>query len=222
MMMKPKLITFLSFTLLFAVYGNAQSLKDSLMANGYLFEQFEQGQVLLKKGAIEPADLNYNYREQSIAFEQNGQYLIVTNPEEIDTIYIGGKKFIPIDKKFYKVLMTSNVTLLNTYTETNHPMTATNDQNGFSRQNTNQVSNTVSGVYVNRNYKGSYSVDLKKQYWLIKGDHLYKGNNEQQIISRFPTKSKEISNYIKDNNVKIGEEKDMVKLLSYCNSLIQQ
>src|SRR4051794_11163108 len=136
--MKPKLIALLSI-LLITLSGYAQTLKDSLLSNGYLLEQFIPGRVLLKSGASEQAALNYNFRDQSMAFEQNGQYLTVTNPKEVDTVYISEKKFIPIDGKFYEVISNNTISLLNTYTESTHPLAATTDHNGSSKQDANQV-----------------------------------------------------------------------------------
>jgi hypothetical protein len=191
--------------------GKAQSTSN------YLFDHFISGSVKMKSGAIENATLNYNVEDQSIVFQQNGQNLTLTNLDDIDTVYIEGKKFIPALDKFYEVLNPSKIGLFALYIGKLKPMEATTDHNGTSKQLSNAVSNTASNVYVSRNYKGNYDLKVETHYWLRRGNSFYKGDTEKQIAKVFPKKSEIIPTFIEENHIDLTQPSDMIKLIEFCN-----
>ena len=201
-------------------YSWSQSLSDTTWQKAFLFEQFIDGTVLLKSGGKEQAPLNYNTDNQQIYFIQNGQFMVLTGLEGIDTIYIQGRKFVPVENKVYEVPGNrGKIELYITYTNKMHPYTATADYNGTSRKDNNKVSNTVSNVYVMRPYKGQYMTEIITHYWLRRGHSFYKANNEKQLVNVFPFKDSDaIKNYIKENNIDFSKQADVVKLVTFCNA----
>ena len=215
-----KAIIFLFLNIALPTFNYAQSVKDSLtFRKPLLYENFIDGYVLMKSGAIENALLNYNTDNQTTVFIKDGQYMTLTGTELIDTIYIGTKKFIPVKNSIYEVVTNGSIALFLSYYNKTRPVVATVDHNGNSRKDNSQVSNTVSDVYVSRSFKGNYDVEILKDYWLKKDNKFYKANNAKQFLKSFPSKIKNtIEQYIQSNNVDFNKESDLIKLVTFCNS----
>jgi hypothetical protein len=206
----------LAGVLLLPVLSLAQSSPDSLKRNGYLYERFIDGAVLMHSGALEHAPLNYDVNQQAIVFEKDGQYLTLTGLEAVDTIYIDTQKFIPVNNHVYEVAVHAPVSLLIAYTGKVHSASATTEHSGTVRRNTNAVSNTVSDAYLTRRYRGDFTTSVQKQFWL-KSDRLYKAFNEKQVEKVFPGKEAAIRDFVKANAINWDKEEDMIKLVEFCN-----
>jgi len=200
-----------------AISANAQSPADTTTPRTCLFSQFEEGSVLQKNGSIAKAKLNYNTENQTFLFRHNGQNMILTGLDNIDTIYIGEKKFIPAEEKFYLVATTTEFPLLISYTYKPTPIQAQADHNGTSRQASGVVSNNVSEAYVSRRFQGQYDIGFIPQFWLRRGHSLYKANTERQIVRVFPQKEALISDYIRNNKPDLHREKDVIDLILFCH-----
>jgi hypothetical protein len=215
-MKKP--LTLIYFSFLFSFVATAQNQSND--ANKFfLFEKFADGTVLMKSGAKETASLNYNTENQSVVFQNNGQVMILTDLPSVDTIYINDKKFVPVGDKIYEVISgNGEAGLLANYTGKKHPMAATVDHNGNSKKSLNTVDNTVSSIYVNRNFQDLYSIEIMKNYFVRNKYKLFKANNEKQIAKIFPEKENDIKNYVSENHIDISKESDLIKLIAYCNT----
>lgn len=195
-----------------------QDMIDSSEFKSLLFNTFVDGVVLMKSKKVEKAPLNYNATHQSINFISAGKYYTLTGLEDVDTIYIQPKKFVPVKNDIYEVISIFNksTSLLASYTTHTRPLVATSDHNGTNKQVDNQVSNTVSDVYVSRNYKGNSSIELQRHFWVKVGETLYKADTKAQIRKAFPTKSKgEIDNYINANNINLLVESNVISLMEF-------
>lgn len=206
-----------SLFFLIAVLGFAQPGLDTMKSKAYLFEEFSFGTVLLKSGSVEHAELNYNTNDQSILFINNGQYMILTGLETIDTAYIKDRKFITANGIFYEVIATAaGANLYVSYSNTMKPNTAITNHSGTERESDSRVSNAVTGAYVTRPYKGDFIVEIQKKFWIGNGKILMKLNGERQFVKFFPAKDEKIKTYVKENNVNFKNEEDLKKLLAYC------
>jgi hypothetical protein len=214
--MKKTTILF-CFIFLIPTWSYSQSVADSIRLKSFLFDRFVEGSVLLRSGETETAFLNYNSDDQSIVFIKNGQYLILTGLETVDTIYIGQRKFVPWGQAIYEV---ADSALLISYSNKTRPVASTSDHNGSSKQTANQVSNTVSETYVGRNFKGNYSVEIQKHYWLQRDGNLYPFSNKKQFLKIFPAKTRAaVEKYIDGNQVNFRDEQDLARLVHYCEQL---
>lgn len=213
-----KIKYFLFLTLLFSVSGYSQSVKDSVQLRTLLFNLFIEGIVLMKSGDMEKAPLNYNTDNQSIVFISNDQYMTLTELEAIDTIYIDDKKFVPVKQAIYEVVTPSEeIPLFVSYTNKIRPIVATVDHNGGSKQAGSQVSNTVSDAYVNRTFRGNYSVEFIRHFLLKKKYSFYKISNEKQVIRVFPECETAIRKFIAENRTNFSNLPDIVNLVVFCN-----
>lgn len=217
--LKTDIIILLLFCI--PLFNFAQTATDtSIRRQSMIFEQFVEGKVLLKSGAISEAPLNYLSTDQSILFKKEGVMYTLTELNSIDTIYISGRRFVPINNLVYEVVYDSGkVALVVTYNSRLKPLIATVDHTGSSKQSINVVSNTVSDVYLTRLYKGNYAVEIVKHYWLKNYTKVSRANRLKDFLNTFKESSHPaIINFEKTNHINYSIESDMIKLLKFCNS----
>ena len=217
--LKTDIIILLLFCI--PLFNFAQTATDtSIRRQSMIFEQFVEGKVLLKSGAISEAPLNYLSTDQSILFTKEGVMYTLTELNSIDTIYISGRRFVPINNLVYEVVFDSGkVALVVTYNSRLKPLIATVDHTGSSKQSINVVSNTVSDVYLTRLYKGNYAVEIVKHYWLKNYTKVSRANRLKDFLNTFKESSHPaIINFEKTNHINYSVESDMIKLLKFCNS----
>ncbi len=70
----------------------------------FLFPVFTKSLVKMKDGRQLTGTLNYNMVDEEMIFNQNGAYMALEKPLEIDTIFLQNRKFIPVENAFYEVL----------------------------------------------------------------------------------------------------------------------
>jgi len=223
-MQKNKVLrTAIIIVLLFCIplFNFAQTATDtSIRRQSMIFEEFVEGKVLLKSGAISEAPLNYLSTDQSILFKKEGVIYTLTELNSIDTIYISERKFVPINNLVYEVIYDSGkVALVVTYNSRLKPLIATVDHTGSSKQSVNVVSNTVSDVYLTRLYKGNYAVEIEKHYWLKNYTKVSRANRLKDFLNTFKESAHSaIVNFEKTNHINYSVESDIIKLLKFCNS----
>lgn len=218
-MRKGLFFVFLSLQLPF--FTNAQSVNDtSIRRQSLVFDHFINGKVLLKSGIVSEAPLNYLSADQSILFEKDGKIFTLTELSTIDTIYISGRKFVPFNNIVYEVISNSGeVALLLTYTNKLIPLVATADHNGSSKQAINTVSNTVSDVYLNKAYKGYYSVEVKRNFWLKSYNRISSAKRIKDFLNFFKESAQSsIKQFDRENHINFSMESDIIRLLNFCNS----
>lgn len=198
----------------------SQTANDSILQLGYVYDHFVPGRVLLKNGTLETAELNYDANNQGIAFISQGQFMTLTNINDIDTVYIESAKFVPIKGVFFEIInaSASSETLFASYSCKSKPVTASVDHNGTSNQNKSQVSGNISDMYVNKRYKGNFLMEFQKEYLLQIKSTIYKANNEKQIRKIFPEKSDAIHAFIEENKIDFKKQEDVIKLIKFCNN----
>ena len=144
--------------------------------------------------------------------------MALTELETVDTIYIDDKKFVPVKEAVYEIVTPAEqIPLFVNYTNKTRPIVATVDHNGGSKQAGSQVSNTVSDAYVNRTFRGNYSVEFIRHFLLKKRQSFYKVNNEKQLIRVFPESEVAIRKFIFENKTNFSSLTDMINLVVFCN-----
>lgn len=208
------LIPVLTFSL--SAYSQRRGV-DTIQNSIYYYQKFVPGKVLFKTGVLENASLNYDTNTSEIAYEQNGEKMIVSNPEDIDTVYIEDKKFIAVYNVFYEIVTTTgNYSLLAWHKSRKVPMEATADHNGSSTQSSSVVSNTVSNVYTRRIYSAEYGIELYDKYLIKPASEkiLYKADNEKSFIKVFSSDSEKIKSYLQANKFDFSNKEDLTKLFA--------
>ncbi|HKO80029.1 MAG TPA: hypothetical protein VJU78_06535 [Chitinophagaceae bacterium] len=215
-----KFLFTLSSSVLIHCFVFSQSVGDSINFKVLLFEHFIDGTVLLKNGQSEQVPLNYNMDKQNIVFIKDDKYLIISDVTLVDTVYIQDKKFITDGNVFYELISPGSVlSLFVTYSAKIRPIVATVEKTGFERKSSAEVSNAVSDVYTGRTFKGKYTVDVIRHYWVSKNKMtFYKANSEKQFMRAFPSKfSETIRDYIRVNAIRFRDNNELIALVKYCN-----
>lgn len=211
---------FLLLSAFFVSDIHAQKSGPEVLKNGpYLFEQFEDGIVLLKSGQMEKASLNYNTDDQSIAFMKDNTIMVLVDLPNVDTVFIENKKFVSFDNKLFEVeKVDTDLYLYISYNNKIVPLVATTDHEGTSRQSDSRVSNTVSNVYLKGNFKAHSKHELINKYWLFSGKGMVAFTNENYLARKYKAKAGLIKNFVHENHINFNKEEDLKKLLELCKN----
>jgi hypothetical protein len=188
----------------------------------FLFPDFSVSKVRMKNGQSQNAELNYNTVSEKMVYQKEGNLYDMVNPQMVDTVYLENCRFIPAGNVFYEVLLTAPIALFVQYKgEILSPGTPA----GYG--GTSQVSNTkmltsveLSGGYYNLKLPADFKVKIDPVYWIRRGNDMYSFMNERQFLKLFPEKETEFKKFIKQNRIKADKNSDLVKLIRYCNELL--
>lgn len=209
------------FLFLFMAHTSySQTIGDtSLLRQSFLFEEFISGTVVLKSGEVNRAPLNYCSYDQDIVFKTDGQTMSLDNLESIDSIFIGNRRFVPFENKVFEVVDDrSKVQLYVSYVSKMIPWTSTTDKNGSTMKLNREASNTVSSVYVTRPYKGEFSIQVMKKFWLKSFNKLHKANSVKDFLKVFKEATNpSIEEFAKANKIDFEKEEDLIKLVDFAN-----
>ena len=185
----------------------------------YLFPEFTEGSVLQKSGTVTKTQLNYNTLTQEMIFKQGEQFLALDKIEEIDTVYLNGKKFIPGDNMFYEVATQTPVALLLQHTSDIIP---SGNETGFGKSQTTAVTNITDLKRGGRAYSLSlpdeYSFKNKTACFLKKDGKYILITNVKDVKNVFADKESSIDDYTKKNKVNFKKPETLAALIELCNS----
>jgi hypothetical protein len=181
----------------------------------YVFNEFTPGTVKMKSGETSQQLLNYNIITNEMVFENNGSYAAIADPKNVDTVYIASIKFIPLNNKFYEVLVKGNTPLL-------YESTASVSEPGASIGYGGTSTTTASSSYQSLlRDGGAYSLKLpdgfkviaKHQFLILKGGKLEKAGSEKQLSKVFPDKKEMINNLSKKYHTDFSKPEDVARLV---------
>ncbi|SFQ23487.1 hypothetical protein [Parafilimonas terrae] len=185
----------------------------------YLFPEFKEGSVLQKSGTVTKTQLNYNTLTQEMIFKQGEQFLALDKIQEVDTVYLNDKKFIPGDNMFYEVATQTPVALLLQHTSDIIP---SGNETGFGKSQTTAVTNIADLKRGGRAYSLSlpdeYSFKNKTAYFLKKDGKYILITNVKDIKKVFSDKESAIEDYTKKNKVNFKKNETVAALIEFCNS----
>lgn len=167
--------------------------------------------------------LNYDAANRNMEYMNKTEKMILTGLEELDTVFIDSRKFIPVGRTvFLEVIPVSNGIVyinwllkqqipgkLGAYGQTTQGSVETLDINFIKQQ---------AGIEERK------SADVHKQYneneyWLFRNNKPVKFKNKKSLLKLFPGKESSIENFIKENKIDINDPESVVKLTDYCLGL---
>jgi hypothetical protein len=215
-----KLCLLSGFLLLFIPFITASGQSENIIASPhYLLPEFTKGTVMLKSGVPRELKMNYNSITEEMIFEYPGKYLALTNLETIDTVYILNRKFVPLEEKFYEILVNRQIPLLAQYTCS---LVAPGKPTGYGGTSETTAVTSVSQLYSKgRAYEmklpDDYKVIPSTSFFLVKNGALNRISNIRQVIKIFPDKEAEIKEFAKKHKSDFEKPTDMVDLITFCN-----
>ncbi len=209
---QKKIISALFCMACMQTYGQQQAVA----VTHYVFDHFSKGNVLQKNGSTDQAMLNYNVLSREIVFESSpGQFMALASPEKVDTVFIEGRKFIPVNKEFYELLTSGPIFLLLQYECTVKEPGASI---GYGMTTVTSASVAVKSLIRNG---GAYSLVLPDgfevapayTYWILKDGRYNKINNVKQVIALAPGKKQQLTEFVKKNNTSFSKRQDVIALV---------
>jgi hypothetical protein len=187
----------------------------------FLFPGFTKSLVKMKDGRQLTAILNYNMVDEEMIFDQKGIYMALEKPQEIDTIFLQNRAFVPVEKAFYEVVATGNVSIYIQHKSRYSPV-GSNTAYGLKTQTlgpssvrTVSVGNQVREIEVPDNV----TVSPATVFWVKTGDKMDKFTTERQFLKLFPDLEEKLKEFIKTNRIDIKSREDLIRLGQFCNGL---
>jgi len=213
---KFKMVKYLlAIVILSGNYIYAQHLNQGVKLTHYVFDEFTPGTVKMKSGETYSQVLNYNILTNEMIFNNDGKYLAIANPENVDTVSINDKKFIPFNNKFYEVLVNSNMPLLLEFTATVNEPGASTGYGGTSTTTASTSFKTLvsSGGAYDLKLPDGFTVFPGYAYWIKKDGKLEKAGSAKQLIKIFSAKKEMINDLVKKNNTNFSKRGDVAALV---------
>jgi hypothetical protein len=195
----------------------------------FLFPGFTKGVTRMKGGDSFSSFLNYNMVDERMVTELNGVYRYATRIQNIDTIYLEYKKFVPVEKAFYEVLVSGPVTFFIQHKSLFTPK-GSNVGYGMKSQSVGptdfrryELTNVVYqyGEVVTIDLPPNFEVTPASVYWVRKNDKMEKFINKKQLLKIFPENASQVKAFIKKENLNLTVSEDLIKLGNYCNEIMK-
>lgn len=194
--------------------------QESASLSHYVFPDFQQGVVLLKNGVRNNAKLNYNAATEEMVFDENGKMLAIGDVilPQIDTVFISNEKFIRVNDKFVKIIIDKpEVELFIEYKCRIIPPGSPAAYGGTSQtSSTKSYSSIVSdGSVYSLELPGDYRITPHNIYWINRSGKSKSFSSIKQLKRIYRDKKKKIDNYLKNNDVKLENEKSVQDAIIY-------
>lgn len=210
--------------LFFVISLQAQEIDTLQNLPNLLFPKFTKGIVKLKDGKINTAILNYETVEQKMVFLQRKLTIVLDNPQQVDTIFLNNRIFVPFEKGFYELVVKAPIALFiqhKSYIESpGMPI-------GYGA-----MSQTTAPNYVRQVFAGNGSIGLTippdfkvvddSENWVRWINGMEKFSNRKQFLRIFPDNEKALNQFIGKNNIDFKNPSDLAKLVIYTNELFNK
>jgi hypothetical protein len=206
------------FLLCIVLKANSQTDSTANLPQ-FLFPHFDSSVVKLKTGVNLAACMNYNTLTEKMTFYKDGSLMDLNKPETIDTIIINNKKFVFLDNAFYEVVLNAPVSL---FIQHKSDLKSTGRPAALGTTSQTIGSTSVSKlVGENKSYNlklpENFKVTPFDVYWVRINNEMHRFLNVRQFLNIFPTKEKELKEFIDQNKIKFNKSGDLIKLGHYCN-----
>jgi hypothetical protein len=189
----------------------------------FLFPAFSKGMVKMKMGTSYSAVLNYNMVDEEFLFKQKDVYMTLDKPEEIDTISIQGRKFVPVNKVFYEVVVKGKISI---YIQQKSHYAPVGSQSAYGITSQTNGPTAVSIVRGGNQVRyleipDNVTISSESVNWISINGTLNKFTNGRQFLKNFPEYEDQLKEFIKQNKIDFKVREDLLKLGNYCNELIK-
>lgn len=192
----------------------------------FVFPGFTKGVTRMKDGTVFSSNLNYNTVDEIMVTQLEGKYRFARDVGRIDTILIENKKFVPVGKVFYEVLVQGPVSffLQNKsyltpkgssvgYGSKSQSVGATN----YKRFEMQQWNINNQWDVVNIDLPQNVEVTPASVYWVRKEGNFEKFTNLNQFYKIFPKQESELRQFVKKEKINMNSREDIIKLAIFVN-----
>lgn len=192
-----------------------QQVKKAVPILHYVFDTFVPGKVQMKSGEVFERRLNYNTITGEMIFEEKGKYLAVKEPLKVDTVFIAGRKFVPVAKVFYELLYNGANPLFQEFTaKLIEPGASIGYGNASATTNAVSINSLMrTGQAYEMKLPDDYQVVPGFTFWIWKDGKYQKAGSAKQLSSVFPEKKQWINEFIKTNQTDFLKRSDVLLLV---------
>ncbi len=185
-----------------------------------LFEEYSPGTVLLLNKTKIKVPLNYDTANKAMMFTQGKDEMILTNNEQVDTIYIGPHKFVYAKQSFLECVQLKNGIVYINWSLKN----VSRGYKGVYGQITQSRVESINTSYWQRGeYKNQYTEVLalvnENEYQFLLNGKIVSCKNKKSILNLFKDKKEAINTFINEQKLDCNKVSDMLTLIDYCLSL---
>ena len=203
------------------IISNAQSDLHTDLPQ-FLYPEFSSAVIKTKDGKSLTSEMNYNMVTGNMVIEKNGNIYDFLNVGLIDTVFLHNSKFIRFGKAFCEVIYTAPVSL---YLHHSGKVVPVGKQAGYGTTSQTSSITSISSIstdagYYNLELPSSLMVRVENIYWVKTDSNMFSFTNLRQLLKIFPDREDELKKFIKSNHVKIERRDGIIKLMSYCNDII--
>ena len=222
--MKKLIITSLIlFIVLFSLPLKAQEGEEVVIKypEQYLFPDFTVGKVAMKTGKDIFLILNYSMVLEKMMFLQRGQVYEMLNYDNVDTIYLQDKKFIPYNKIFLEVALEDKIPLFVRHVGRVLGPSKPAAYGGKSEVSSSSYISFLSTTGEPFRMKNLEELNLKHDYfyWISINGEMKSFITKKQFLQYFPDKKSIIRQYMRQNSIKFDRPEDVKKLVEFCNTI---
>lgn len=208
---------------LFTFISGAQESKQ--MPEGiFLFNEFTDGKMLLTDKRIIETQFNYDCEKQELYYKQGNEYLQMYNTSNVDTLYVGIRKFVPTRKGagYFEYVPAGDETLMVDW-KLKLIYKGTRGAMGVVTQSGGQASvdmELMRNQGISNPDNSVYKVDLKNTYQTYINGKEVSFNNLKSFIKLYPdTQQKMVRQLAKSESVNFDNPWQVAKLIVLCRSL---
>jgi hypothetical protein len=187
----------------------------------YVFPDFSVGIVRMTSGEKVVLNLNYNIVTEKMVFIQKSHIYDIINQSTIDTVYINNRRFVPVEKAFYEILVQGPATLF-----IEHKGAVTKPARPAAYGGTTELASTT---YINNLKVGNqvFRMDNKRAviikqesiFWVRKDDQMLPVSSSAQMLRALTDKRNEMKAYIRSVRVDFTDPDQVEEAISYYNGL---
>jgi hypothetical protein len=177
----------------------------------------------MKSGLTNPAILNYNTVDEEMLIEQNSSFFVINNIENVDTVFLQNRMFVPVAQGFFEVIVNGKLSL---FIQHKNKLVPTPSKSAYGL--TSQVNGPTSvrivrggGQVRTLELPPNMTISPASLYWARLDNVMYKFANERQFIRLFPEKEDQIKAAIKKYDLDIKSPDGLRLLGKFCNNLIE-
>lgn len=209
--MKKTIFLFAFMTLFLATQLQAQ--KKRMM----LFDEYLNGTVLMKNRAKTSAKLNYDTANKKMMYLQDDDEMILLNYNQVDTVYIADKKFIPLHTIYLEVVDTKNGEIFIDWLLKDKYR---GNRGAYGQITQNKVETINTAHWTNNEYKIQTAEVVEREnanvYWIYINDKPVKCRNEKDLLKYFPNKKEEMKAFAKKEKLNFKNSTDAIKIIDFC------
>ncbi len=183
-----------------------------------LYPEYQKGTIFMAGKQQVRVQLNYDAANHCVMYQQNGENMILTNPEAVDSMKIGNNLFCRVKDKFYEVVSYPQGRLLIDWDLDKVNVGYKGAFGTVSQAHSQSVKlSLLEGQEQTNNSPDSnqdvYKVKNHNKYQLVKGDKLKSFSSKKSLLKLFPGKTEEVETIIKNRQTDFAKADDIIQLI---------